>query len=241
MHKQFNPHSQNLRCQPVGARVEKINLIVATKDEMCGICMNPLGTEAVRIRLIACNHEFHTYCLQNWYLGQGKTTCPYDRIEFDQTDKDYMREQLDSLLRADLVAGGGGNERVNELEQMLIDCSDQNDILDEDLEETQTLLEEQYTKNRELHNEIMELFSRNGYLFNHHHELRKDLMNLYKETDSAQERSLLDKIINKLDSWSLNDKNTDEKLRDPTPQWYKDKVDQDCDEGGGCAISEKHS
>jgi len=34
---------------------------------------------------------------------------------------------------------------------------------------------------------------------------------------------------------------TIEELRDPTPQWYKDKVEQECDEGGGCAISEKHS
>ena len=114
MHKQFDSHSQSLR--KIGPRVDDIDDIIASKDETCAICTNELGTEAVRIKLAACGHEFHTYCLQNWFLGQGKTTCPMCRTEFADADTEYMITQIETLLRSEVIVRTIDQDIVFDLE-----------------------------------------------------------------------------------------------------------------------------
>ena len=68
-------------CSTIPTPTEDINvslnefLCSDIPEEECSICIEDYNTNDV-IRILDCNHSFHTNCIESWIQYSSKTQCP---------------------------------------------------------------------------------------------------------------------------------------------------------------------
>ena len=129
-------------------------------DELCSICLNNLDEEQA-YTLEACNHQFHTKCIINWF--RNSSSCPCCRNN--------------TYEAANNIPGYILRERYKELRKI-----SRKSNAPDDLKILVNRLKNMEIKHREKNNEYREFRKENKQILNMESKLRRERYNLnFKE------------------------------------------------------------
>ena len=129
-------------------------------DELCSICLNNLDEEQ-SYTLEACNHQFHTKCIINWF--RNSSSCPCCRNN--------------TYEAANNIPGYILRERYKELRKI-----SRKSNAPDDLKILVNRLKNMEIKHREKNNEYREFRKENKQILNMESKLRRERYNLnFKE------------------------------------------------------------